>query len=479
MRINILPNVKRLAINYGDKSISWGYSVWATLYQSTTDEIFGPTNEYLETLPKETLDALWVEYERADHLLNSVGESETLKIELIKVVNNISKLFDFDKVMGWANAGHLFPDPTVPVTNNTRNDDAMTLLRDEAFELSVFCILVKLITPIWGTYVDIVKEDVGNLHKERIAARIFLGSDFTKMRPYKRFERYIEALATSRGKNAATALMHGMAAADLDKYLMGLTLIRRFTVIRLRTTRDGNIIAFIYNFLADKIAQLANSNYRDKFARVGDGDVEGDSYADQYRIPQDVSDEIPITTECYMVDIERLGRDLDFSPETIGNAVKIAKALEANPRFIISDFHVPFSALTLRNKIFPETLYHIERPERIRAIALTAAKAIAMGLDDIYKLMTAVRKPADINTMDMSVQNGRTLRRLPPEIDQQLAACYEHLRPAQISQKTNPGREIIDLTLKEITSSEWLGLEEIENIRSSIALFIIKRDTKC
>ena len=477
MEIRILPSEKSLVTSHKGNEIVWSYFVWGNLIKETTHKIFGPTNDYLKTLPEETLDSLWDCYVEANDALLTIGANKSLGQDLTEIVNRISLLFEFEHLMNWAgDKGNIKPDVTIPAHNNTRNSDGMTLLRYEAYEISVFCVFVKLIAPIWGQYVNQIKNDVGNKHKERIACKIFLSSKFTETRPFIRIEEYLKELAANRSKKVNTALAHGLPVADLHVFLMGMTLIRRFCIIPLLNMDKVNIVAYVYQFLEDQIRDLMNSNYRDKFKNDSVNGQESDSYSDQWRVAQEVSDDVAVETEHYCASFPRLLRHQKLDGNDALNATKILEALRGNKRFIISeDIHLFLTALVFRHRISPPVIMHLCRDTRLKLIAITAAKAYKQGFKDIKDILLAVKKPADPHNMQMISQNGQKFQRLTQETDMRLNDCYPHNKPSYVNIGTNPGKITIEALVKELSSSIWLGLGDVADIRNSVANFIIQR----
>ncbi|QAX96041.1 hypothetical protein [Vibrio phage vB_VmeM-Yong XC32] len=477
LKITTLKTAKRLGTSYKGEELTWGYSVWGKLNTVPTEEVFGPTNELLATLPEEKLDILWQCYKEAHDVLHGVIRMSVQEEELTRILSRMADVFDFDSVFQWASTeGRVYPDKSIDEVNRTRNPDETTYVRHDAHEMAVYCILVKLITPIWGPYINSVKEEVGTAHKERFASRIFVNSKFAEMRPFERLRVYLTALAESKAngplKNVAT--MHGIPKADLDSLFMGLTLTRRFTIIPLRSNNKVPIVAFVFKFLEDKIQQLANGPYRDKFPTGQNNGQESDSYADQWRIAQDVSDMVVIEIEYYLENIPLLVQQLGLPDDSVEDVISLSNALRTNERFTANPkIHTIVPALILRKLISPAMHRHLARPARCTAIALAAMVCLHKGLDDVYRLLISVKQPIDIHEMTQSAQNGQQLRRLSKEVEQQLLDCYPHLQPAHIRNNTCPGRIAIEDIAKEINSAEWLGLGDASNIRQSLASLFI------
>jgi len=477
LAISIIPATKRLSTSYKGKEITWQYSVWGRLNTEPTERIFGATNDYLATLPEAVQDDLWACYEEANDLLLSIGNLKTLESDLITIVNRMSQHFDFDHLLNWAvTKGNILPDTNIEERNNTTNPDSMHYVRQDAHEMAVFCVLVKLITPIWGPYINHVKDEVGNLQKERIAARIFAKSAFSEMRPYVRIQDYLTILAEVKTKNINTAMMYGLPKTDLDSFLMGLTLTRRFTVIPLRAKGQPSIVAYVFKFLEDKITQLGNGPYRDKFPLGQGTSQESDSFADQYRISQDVSDMIPIEIEYYLEDVPRICETMGLDETGLEDVVALRRALKENKRFKIIDvIHEVIPALVFRHVVSPALHRHLCRDARLTLIAVTAVYCHVRGLTDITRLLTAVKQPLDLTEMEMGTQNGQQLRRMSKELEDALNDRYPHRQPSDLRNGTNPGRNIIEEIVKFINAHDWLGLDDVSEIRNSLATLFIEK----
>jgi hypothetical protein len=475
MRILIVPGDRVLVVDHDGKQVKFRYSVWTTLSSKSTEEIFGPLNEYLATMDADALSDMFEQFQKAESLFDTVGIEKGLREQMQQICCEIVKHFDPVHVKTWAiDNANFYLDPPQPSVGGS-NPAALTYLPEQLFELRCLCVASKILTPIIGRYVDAMKDIVDTRHKERKVSEIYVCTNFANWPAYHRFDEYISALAARRSSSAPAALRFKAAGVDLDKWLMGLAIVRRFTISRLRTHEDGSIIAYIYTFLNEKINNLGKDEYREKFMSSGnDNSSEGDSQADQYRIPEDIPLDFEVSADEYLKDPNVFLRDLKFSEEEFRRWDELRNHIysitdEFNPA---PEIHYGLTALVIKDVIDYPVIENVGRDAFISAVAATAVVFERNEKYDLAKLLISRRTEKDPRQMSFAMQSTQVVKRLTQQLDAELSRCYPYVTEAQIKANTNPGKLAIENIVKVINAHDWLDLDDVNNIRISIAEYI-------
>lgn len=481
MQILIDATAKVLVVEHAGQKSLWPYRVWGKLNEQRTEDIFGPTNEFLLTLPGETQKYIFERYVSAANVIREIMPQGILKDELINHARDIMACVDRTALFTWANIHGRFHVEKTPALRTNKNPPALTYTEEESFGLLALCTASKILAPMIGTYVDGVMEKTVkgrnvNLLKEQQASYVFLATDIVKWPEFARLELYLSTMADRKKNLIPMAIRFGAAAEDLDKYLVGLTVVRRLMVASIRDGRNGSIIAFIYRFLDEKLTELTKPNdYRNKFNREGDEGAEAESYSDQFRIPEEVDAGIVITCDLDLRDMQRLANFLEVGHH-YEEAVALFHNLRNDPNFIIMDeIHYRLCGMLIRFFTFHQIIDKIERDTLLGVIAVSSIYCREKGWLDLAQLLVARRVEKDLTEMDMGIRNGVAYRKMNDENATALKELYKHPTRKQASKPTNAGKEAVEDIVSVMLKFNWDGIQDPSDIRNSLARFILER----
>lgn len=487
MKILIDPSVRKLIVEHDGVEIGWEYSVWGSMQNYDTDDIFGPTNEYLATLPKPQQDKMFQAYHMAWEVKEETNDRETIKNTFFTAANLITEDLDEAHLMEWSRThGSIYVEKT-PEVRSDKNPKEMTYSEEESFELSTYCIVVKILAPITGSYVDFVKQGKGSLkpaneHKERQAAPLVINTKLSTFNAYSRLERYLSRLGARKEKQISMALRFGVPTAYLNNYLMGMTIVRRLMTATLRSKENGSIIAFMYTFLHEKLGDLANNTeYREKFLSSGDNeDSESDGGADNFRIPEEVDASTVIEINHYIKNREQHRKLLRLDDDEMAQAHEVYLRLTQDREFRVIDMlHYPIVTLLYRKAFTPQLIQNVDIDALFVLIAHASVFIRKCGWDDIADLITSNYEEIDYRQMTMSVKPNTSLKQMPAPIKEMLAAQYPNISRQDASDQTNPGKRLIDAIIsKVVLHYHWPTIPDLTRLRISLAEFIIARPFK-
>lgn len=476
MHFEVVQTDRIISVVHNNERCDFCYSVWTVLNQNTTDVIFGPTNEFISTLPAKVQNEMFELYKLAEAVFMEVHKLKELKQRITEINNKIIALVDYDALHKFCTAkGDFYEDPPQPPMSG-KNPPEMTYSLSEMFDLRVLCVGVKFLAPIIGSFIVNTKEEISTGQKERVTGEIVSKTDIVKWPPYVRYTQYVNALAHRRQSVVPNALRFGTAKAELDSYLMGMSIVRRFAIARLRSTEDGNIIAYIYTFLDDKLKNLSKDNWNDKFATSGSSnDAEGIGYADHHRVSEDVEMDYVIQANNYHADIASVAYNLGIEDDSFIQRVAEIKSIIASRQEqfqIFPEIHYFLCGLVIMNIDDPRVLTVLTDPSAIHgAIATAAAFYERKGYGDLTELLISRRKDRDLGNMSSS--SKQVIRHLSHKHSENLSRCYPYIQQADVNAKTNPGKRSIEGLVRIVTMFDWLDVNDISLIRHSIAEYII------
>lgn len=480
-----------LFVRHKGEEIEWRFGVWATLArkigdetsEEMTEEQFQATNEYMASLPQNVQDKMWANYKEAHQILSEFVTKEEAQKIFMKYSSAIVEDLDEGHLMAWAKEHgkiHIEPSPLLRSSNPHKH---MTYTDQESFELCAFCVAVKILAPIMGSYVELVREKSSRdksatLHKEMNANELFLRTKLADWNVYKRLELYLGVYASRREKILKSlAVRYDIPVSRLPALLKGLTVIRRLMLATVRSGKNGTIIAFIYMFLDEKISGLAKDvSFKSKFNSRKSDDQEDEAYTDNFRRPEDIDQGTVVSIDDDLSNWIRYAQKLGLNEQECKTADCILETLIDDPLFHVTDaIHYPVIAMLICNDTYHMAIDKVEYRTLMGMIAVAAVYCNKMGWSDLAELLLAYRQEVDPTQMQLNSRNGVSYKRLTTELEQKLSDVYQYLDQAMISKPTNQGKIWIETVIEIVLSYRWSGLTEPSYLRHSMANFIIRR----
>lgn len=475
MDINVINSEQLLAVVHKEERLDFRYRVWASLHNHPTEDIFGPTNEYLQTLPADKQDEMFEEFRRAHFLFSEGNDYNTLISELTTICDNIFSKLCCTDLTKWAkeNANY-YQDPKQNVSS--KHSANMSYDQEEMLDLRILITAVKVVAPILGSLTLAVKDVITTEHKEHRSAPIVTNTCIIDWPPFQRFKVYIETYASRRKSLVPNSLRFGASVHNFDDWLIGLAVVRRFCIARLRSSNDGNIIAYIFNFLDEKIRALKSDNFRDKFNSGGSGsDPESEGYADQHRIPEDISEDDLVVINQTLGDVELVSRDLNFTDEDTTALYKYLEILSRrNAEYhIMPEVHYAMVIFTLSRISYCEVAEVLERDGFHVIIAATCVIFEKEGYHDLVELLLSRRHDKNPDVIDVGIGANEVINRLTVQLDKELKSCYPYNYEKHQRDNTNPGKLLIDTMVKTVNAYNWPDTTSLKTIRLNLAKYII------
>lgn len=486
MKIVIYASEPKLIVMHGDKDLQFDYSVWGKLRQQNDEWVLGLTNMYLATLPEASQQAIFDEYTKAFTALNDLFCPSNQKVNVIsKCVKEIYKHLNWDDLVNFC-SGRVEVDNNFSTINNTSNQDDMTYLRDELYQLCMFCVFIKVLLPMLGTLTKRIEKDFGNRRKELIAASTLWDSGFDTLAPYKRLMVYVDALSNrntkllyQKDKNIGdNAVAHGLPLSDLTDWRMGVCLIRRLLIYPVnridlppnKFPRSSPLIAIIYTVLLEQFENLTKGAFKDK--SESSSGTEDDSVVSVYRIVNPIDRGTFVVMSEYAKDISTICDKLDLPKDYTEMANKLYKLLINNKNYILSNFHFTYMALALK-PVYPVTILkflHLEQTYALTAVCIAYYEY--HGYPAISALLAAVRMESS-----PGVISDIKFNRLPADLITEADGQYQSTNFGAKETKSALVR-VIDRIQKEITEYEWAALPDISLLGIETANAVINRPWK-
>lgn len=265
---------------------------------SKPTSMFEEINQFLKTLRPEVHDVLFrlygEMYRAFEEANNKTDLSEALK-PLIAEMYDYIKLDDVKHWVAFTAPGIKIPDNLLTVYS-TREEmpgpPEQTYLRSDYIWLVALSVALRLMTPIWGEFINRTAREVGTTWKEYEAFKLLQQASIFHSIPMERLRVFSEAIIPP-DKNLSAAIIDGISSDDFPAWVLALTAVRRLIVADI-SGQDPNqsLMGSIRRFMSSKVTGQQTSFMgvvKDKPAADSGGDEATNlSTAERYRMRQDL-----------------------------------------------------------------------------------------------------------------------------------------------------------------------------------------------
>lgn len=330
---------KVIQIEHRGEILSWDIVTYRSM--KVSDNLITDINNYWSRLPLDKQDAIFNIYKEISDTFDTIENSRMLNAALLRLVAQLFEYHSFDDVLNYyKHYSRIKLPPDLRDHYVEGNIPELTYLRTEYMDLIAFSIALKSMIPVWGRYIALTGVENAAL-KEYRAAALLSESNIVNCRAYERLKLYTTTYWEGyTEEHSGAAILAGLDGSQVPLYLMGLVLIRRISSYELVQETSGEqsqtIISAIFNYI-DNLTKTMDKTFggriNEKSLENSVGDDDNTSFAENYKIKQEVSEGIIVAHEVHLIRY----------PESI--------ITRLNPEYQVENFK-PF--LELLYKSFPE-----------------------------------------------------------------------------------------------------------------------------
>ena len=439
---------------------------WREFYQRCKDTVgtFGPINEYIASLPKQTVDNIFRAYRDIydvyGHYATGDEDVNGCIEHLADRIHTFYELIDMRNFKKWCSYNGNFRIHSDLRDDLGRYKEETTYLKSDYAGLLLFAVLIKPMAPIWGEFITRFKGVVGNDRKESMALTLINRTFIPELEEYKKLIRYVE-VSTSKTEGTATSIMGGLGTADLAECTLGALVIRKVALYDV-SGGGSSLISIIHGYIRFNVTDKDVLNKRGSnrvFVRTMPGDSstgneeDNDSLADKYKFRQSKADHVSMVTSAYLGHIE----PIDNSRATLSDVQQ--KKADAIKKLLLrcdSDFPIDntkykdlyngvildslsdhdthqiryqlIAIVTALNTkaLSTSTIVPMEHRDTIIVTMVTQAILHHWGLDTLAHLMTAKGEMLDDDTV-----RDRSIQSVDVKSQAMLLEIYPYWSPAQ------------------------------------------------
>lgn len=476
-------NGGRMRIHHGDESAHFMFLTFKRTAFEGNNEVFTDINKYWAQQPENIQYEIFRIYKRIEDYLEDILTKEDLAERLKTAVKELYDLHPFQTIRNWMiNEGTL----TVPqgfqrtyINDPDRNTSVeKTYLYDDYRDLMALSLILRLMVPIWASYVRMMRSHAGNGLKELEAFKLLERTEIPRLPAMDKLHAYIRA--NIRKENNSVVPVNLISEYDQPYWILSLICVRKICVGDLRPSDPrANLVTLVSNFI--KIKTTYNDGDFANRLNIR-GNSEGTGASEESKIS--TMESVRTNTEISVGEAVELGfaiRDIrkvaarcfpNMPMALLEDALKTVNS-KASQEMGMNRMLPPqrmLMAWVLKKALPPLGVDFLDTEDQLNCMALTQAALWYRGHQYLALLSTAY---ATKNTESVHMVNSTVGRSRVSEAQvQELRRWYPFVRVTE-SRKA-PAKEScfvmndIDATCTDLSSCIWRATASDELYRQTL-----------
>jgi len=453
------PEVK---ISHGTEELSFYINVFGKKSFNHIDfDVFDFINGYWEQLPITKQDLIFKTYKDIKIAFDTIFVNKDLSEYISDKTKLLLEYHDMEDLKDWLTlkTNIIIPDSftseyTHSIDNNTSREKTYT--KSDYVKLVTLSTLLRVMIPIWGEYINVIRKDIGNDFKEFYAFQLLNKSDILKSIPMEKLKTYIDHIVAN-DRTKPTNTINNISSEDYTYWLLALVCIRRLCLGDIKgNDPKTNLITLIYKSIIQRIKGVDNNT--EETVRMKLSDDRGSSLEDKtstlerYRINMDLSSEDIVELEYSIHDIRNVVNKLshNVSNEFLFRSISTSKKLEKE---ILLTPQIMLLSWVLKPIISPRGLLYLNKNKIVEALGAVETLLWVRGHKYLSILVTSYAANGD-NTMMISPVDSKT--KIEPNLVSQLNELYPMLPSSKRnSEATNFAIQSIDAFINQLVTHTW------------------------
>ena len=429
-------NGGQIEIEHNGVKVSFVMSMFKKTSFDISTDVFGYINKYWASLSDGHQSSIFQIYADIAEDFDCLMNKDLLRTSLIEKVTGLMGLHDLQAMENWI---RLESDIVIPSTfeekfvrdvdKNTTEDKTYT--RNDYFQLLTMSLALRVMVPIWGTYIKSIRSDTGNQFKEMQAFLLLKNTQIMTCNPMNKLLRYITANMGKDNFNANNTL-NFISSEDFPHWLLSLVCVKRLCIGDIRSLDPkANLTTLIYNFIIQRIrftdndfANMVQSKSAVDFGAEGENKI---STLERFRINANISLGQIVEMENSMLDIRKIAAKLcvELDPAVLERSLLTSKALE-NHRLLSPQ--TTLLRWVFRAVISPRGVMYLPAPTVVAALGALEAILWCKGYHYLALLATS---HVLIEDGVQRVSQVPSKMRVPDELTAELAKVFPYRRLIQ------------------------------------------------
>lgn len=456
--------IRGVSITHGDQSIAWDTHGYSAAAIPDRGNLFKHINELLATLDRSVQKEIFDHYLEMDETLSEIYDiveiHDHIHASVVKMYQTIPyEAFErYVKKAGNVTLPLQLKEDYTEKDTFSKNYKERTYLKNDYIDLVILTLGLRMMVPIWGSFLSLASNVSGNNFKEQRALELISGSPVDQWPGMERLIVYIESNIMAN-KSSMSALLGGLSSSEIPDHLSSLAIVRKVALATLdmKDERD-NIVKIIYNFVNGSEKRIDNrfeGNVGHKTLHRDGKDDDNSSVFDMIKVNEEIRTDIRITLEEYVNDYERLAvrsyPDVDLKYlEILMRQVNSIRPLDIKlPQTVLSQW-------VLGNVLSPRSIKVLPVKQQIICIIVSQAILWTKGFHELAVLMTC--QPIDLNDnpeWDIDEARGKISRASLLTLESMYPHFRKEARKSEYDKRVVLPAKAIDTIVAELNHYGW------------------------
>lgn len=418
-------------------------------------------NKYWASKSQMVQSTIFDLYRQINNAIETIEDTKVLDRQLTYLIGQLYQYHPYDDILAYVRMS----DIKIPQMTNKNEGyiQELTYRTDDYVGLLALVLAMKPMVPIWASYMQAIKNEIGGSLKEYRAASLLKEAGIIHSEGYLRLFSYINEYWNGYTKNhSSAAIIEGIDRFTVPDWLMGNVLVRRISTAPLEQKGDNEdpkiIISAVYNCIENLVSNMDKcfgGRVNNKSADGGyETDEDNSSVIENYKIKQEVSEGVIKAHEVYLRDkpIEILKRIDETCP--VENFYKVKDKFERSfKQFEIDSFRLYIVKWVLDPVVTARTLDELGYEAVMNGYHIAYSLLNHWGFNHIALLLYATRHK------QAAFSNVKRLKITDEQLTK-LEAIYPH-RPESLAKRkiprveANVGSRAILTLLNNLYGSWW------------------------
>lgn len=416
-------------------------------------------NQFWAKQSLEVQDKIFEVYQSIHNdFYEEIYPSTTLAIVLKPKVAKLIKLHDMEQIAHYISFYSGYQIPKSIHEEYVKGDDQpfsreKTYIREDYVALINLVLLLKIMVPIWGEFIERTQRDSGTYFKDWLAYTLLDQSSIEENGAVKKLKSYIDS-SLQLDKIVNSAVVNGIGSEDLPKWLLAQLLVKRLSIGDIRGVEtSANLVIMIFNDLNAKNGGTNGATFGEAVnVKRFDGDEtdHGPSRLESFKIKtEQATGDIEIiahTVRGWKSLFHRLNPNVPY--EDIEELLEYSQSMEYKP---VRHCQVAMAQWALA-PIYPARgLYHLSKKTTVIALTLAQAHMWNRGHKRLAAFLTA--EPVE----GFSHTGSGSAARIPNEQMEEIRRLFPYTRRSnkRRGDPVNPAITAIDRIAAEISEIDW------------------------
>lgn len=451
----------QVAIEHRGTRLEWAVPIYRRNNFKDISILFNPINSFWSSLPNAQQQSIWECYQDIHAILATTSDLNRLYDKMKKAVTNLYNTFSYADIANWARTFGNIVIPSNILDTYEDKPQNRTYLRNDYYQLALLAVALQPMIPVFGQYIENIYKQVGNNFKEQYALGSMMYTWVMADPGRLRLKDYIDAFVQYEQSSNA-AIFKGLGTTELPDWLLAKAMVRKVAIGEI-SVADNNtsIISNVYHYLGSNMSSLDRNFSKARISEKGNpvdsagGDEDNLSFAETYKVKQEISDGDIIMLSVYTKKYIEMARKVDplVNKGLVKACVKAMSVLEHSQ---IEPHQMILCQWVLARSLSARAIPSLDKPSLLRAMGVTQALLFFWGYVDIAALMSA--KPHE-RTDDPAMFTTEPRVRIGKDMVAELNVLYPYIQRVggkqQSDRQSNQACRAIELLAYELSKTYW------------------------